>query len=171
MEKYIEDLETIKAKRGDPDEQDLDAPENKAFRSLVMKLRWPAQKLLTQVLHGVSALAQKVNEAKVKHVREINRLVKVAKEESAAGRARRQHRPVDLFQVCIVTHFDASLGKEDGCKSQASMVTFFTDKKALHEETNAYTVEYGSNIRNRPRVEGCTDHEHPWLLERGSKTW
>ena len=128
-------------KRGDPEERDLSPAETKAFRSLVMKLRWPAQKLLTQVLYGVSALAQKVNEAKVKHVKEINRLVKVAQEERHAGRAKVTHRPIDLSNPCIVTYFDASLGKEEGYKSQAGMVTFASDGKVLEKMTNCNRVE------------------------------
>ena len=116
MEDYIKEIKTIPVKRSDPEERSLDPAETKAFRSLVMKLRWPAQKLLTQVLYGVSALAQKVNEAKVKHVKEVNRLVKLANEEVQAGRARITHHAINLSQVCIVTYFDASLGREDGCK-------------------------------------------------------
>ena len=84
-----------------------------------MKLRWPAQKLLTEVLYGVSAMAQRVNEAKVKHVKEINRLLKIANEEVEAGRARISHRPVDLSQACIVTYFDAShLEKKPAVKAR-----------------------------------------------------
>ena len=131
MEQYIEDLQTIKAKWGDPEESDLDAKGTKTFRSLMMKLCWPAHKLLMQMLYRVSALAQKVNEAKVKHVKEIIRLVRlVAKDEAKAGRARLVHQPMDLSQVCIVTYFEASLGKEHGCRSQAGMMTFFTGNKA-----------------------------------------
>ena len=144
MEKYIQEIKTIPVKRGDPEDRDLSPPETKAFRSLVMKLRWPAQKLLTQVLYGVSALAQKVNEAKVKHVKEINKLVKVAKDESDAGRARITHRPLNLAHPCIVTYFDASLGKEDGYKSQAGMITFATDNAVLQEMTNSNRVEHHS---------------------------
>ena len=142
---------TIRAKRGDPEERDLDAKEQKAFCSLVMQLRWPAQKLMTQVLYGVSALAQKVNEAKVKHVKEINRLVRLAEDEANAGRARLLHPPVDLSQVCVVTYFDASLGKEEGCKLQAGMMTLATDGKALEEMTTAIRVEHQSkNVRRSP---------------------
>jgi uncharacterized protein YrrD len=149
MEAYIKEIQTIPVKRGDPEDRRLDAAETKAFRSAVMKLRWPAQKLLTQVLYGVSALAQKVNEATVQNVKEINRLIKLAKEEATAGRASITHRPVDLGQVCVVTYFDASLGKEDGYKSQAGLVTFVTDERTLTQETNANRVEHQSKKISR----------------------
>ena len=143
MEDYVSNLKPIPVARKDPDDRDLtDGAERKAFRSLVMQLRWPAQKPLTQLLYGVSALAQKVNEAKVKHVKEANRLLKVAQEEVQAGRARITHRPIDLSSVCIVTYFDASLGKEEGCKSQAGMMTFATDQEALTNMTAANRVEH-----------------------------
>ena len=93
---------------------------------------------------SANALAQKVNEAKVKHIKEINRLVRVAKEESNAGRARITHQPLDLSNPCIVTYFDASLGKEEGYKSQAGMVTFATDGKVLQDMTYGNRVEHHS---------------------------
>ena len=122
MEDYIKEIKTIPVKRSDPEERSLDPAETKAFRSLVMKLRWPAQKLLT----------------------ELNRLVKLANEEVQAGRARITHHAINLSQVCIVTYFDASLRREDGCKSRAGMVTFVTDSKALETMTYANRVEHQS---------------------------
>ena len=117
MENCIREIQPVSVKRGDCEEQDLTKDKTKAFRFLVMKLRWPAQKMLTQVLYGVSVLAQKVNEATVKHVKEANRLLEVANEEVKAGRAQVTHRPINLSEACIVTYFDASLGKEEACKS------------------------------------------------------
>jgi hypothetical protein len=144
MEKYVTSLKPIPVKRKDSDDRSLTAPEVKSFRSLVMQLRWPAQKMLTQVLYGVSYLAQKVNEAQVKHVKEANRLLKLALEEVKAGRAQITHHPVELGEVNVVTYFDASLGKEDGYKSQAGMVTFVTDARALEKMTYANRVEHQS---------------------------
>ena len=54
------------------------------------------------------------------------------------------HRPVDLAQVCIVTYFDASFGKEEGCKSQAGMMTCVTDDKGLKAMSIANQVEHHS---------------------------
>ena len=43
MEDYVENLKPIPVTRKDPDDRDLeDVAERKAFRSLVMQLRWPA---------------------------------------------------------------------------------------------------------------------------------
>ena len=144
VEEYIKEIKRIPVKRGEAEGRSLNPAETKDFRSLVMKLRWPAQKLLTQVLYGASVLAQKVNEATVARVKEANRLLKVANEEVRAGRAQITHRPLDLSQLCVVTYFDASLGREEGCKSQAGMVSFATDAKALQTMTNANRVEHQS---------------------------
>ena len=149
MEKYIQEIKSIPVKRGDPDSRALEAKEVKAFRSLVMQLRWPAQKLLTQVLYGVSYLAQKVNEATVAHVKEANRLLKLAKEEVQAGRATYTYHAVDLSNVTVVTYFDASLGKEEGYKSQAGMMTFVTSAAALEKMTIANRVEHHSKKISR----------------------
>ena len=125
MKRYI--LETIKpisVKRGDKPDRRLTPAETTAFRSLIMQLRWPAQKVLSQVLYGVSALAQKVNEACVSDTKEANRLAELAISEAEAGRAERVYRAVDLSCPVVATYLDASLGKETGCRSQAGMMSF-----------------------------------------------
>ncbi len=142
MKRYItETVKPIPVKRGDKPDRRLTPQETTAFRSLTMQLRWPAQKVLSQVLYGVSALAQRVNEACVSDLKEVNRLAELAVSEAEAGRAERVYRAVDLSCPAVVTYLDASLGKETGCRSQAGMMSFVTSGGALTQPTVANIVE------------------------------
>ncbi|CAE8613639.1 unnamed protein product, partial [Polarella glacialis] len=149
MQPYIEKLEPLPVMKGDPDERELNDEERSTLRSLVMKLFWPARKMMSQILYGVSNAAQEVNQATVKTAKVVNDLVKYAKAEATAGRAQKTYRAIDLSDPLIVTYFDASFANETGGKSQAGMFAVVTDRRALDTATAANEIEKTSNKISR----------------------
>lgn len=78
-----------------------------------MKMRWPAQHTMPQVLYLVSSLAQKVNHATISTFNEAIKVLNIMKEEVQPGHGRLWYRPIPEKDMTVVTYFDASLGKED----------------------------------------------------------
>ena len=113
MATYFEKVEPLPLKRSEGAAKPLSDDQITPLRSLVMKMAWPARKLMSQIAYGVSTAAQGITTATVGLARRANKLLQVAKSEAAAGRAELTYRKVDLSRPCVVTFFDESLGQEE----------------------------------------------------------
>jgi hypothetical protein len=136
-------------RRDDDDTRALTATEHTALRSLIMKLAWPARKVLSQLAYSVSKAAQSLEGSTVADVKAANGLLKWAKEEAAAGRAKQHFKAIDLAHPCIVTYFDASFGKEVGAKSQAGFFSLATDERVIDNVTSCNSLEHNSTKISR----------------------
>jgi hypothetical protein len=144
MTAYIMKIDAIPTRRDDDDSRALTAAEHTALRSLIMKLAWPARKVLSQLAYSVSKAAQSLEGSTVADVKSANGLLKWAKAEAEAGRARQHFKAIDLSQPCIVTYFDASFGKEVGSKSQAGFFSLATDERVINTVTSCNNLEHNS---------------------------
>ena len=108
-------------------------------------MRWPAQKTLSQVLCGVSAVTTKVGKGQVRDLKEANRLLKVAKEEAAEGRARVIHKPLGLAKLAIISFLDASFANETKGRSQQGMFQVAATTDALKGKTTGNQIEINSS--------------------------
>ena len=91
----------------------------------------------------------------------VNKLLEFTLEEAAQGRAEYTYRAVDMSVPCVASYFDASLGREDNCRSQAGMETFATSEKVLTQMTNANLVEHHGNkitrvVKSSLAAEACS---------------
>ena len=62
MDRYLGTIVPDIPPRGVSDETELDAAQQKSFRSQVMKLSWPVRHVLPQLAYGISYLSSKVNQ-------------------------------------------------------------------------------------------------------------
>ena len=142
MESYIRNIEIPELEAKDPGaalgEQDLTR-----YRQLVMRLRWPAQQVMPQLLYETSSLAQRVSQATVKDFKDAVKLYHKMVEEANQGRARLRY-PRVTGEPCLVTYFDASLGKEKDGKSQLGHIHFFTNKEVQKGPQAATVVDFGT---------------------------
>ena len=143
MAHYFEKVEPVPvARSAEPEEPYVDTT---PLRSLIMKMAWPARKVLSTIAYGVSVAAQQVTTATVELARTCNKLLATAKAEVAAGRCQQTYRRVDLGRPCIVTFFDASYGQESDGHSQAGFYSLATDESVLTQTTAANPVEHSTN--------------------------
>ena len=131
------------------DEQDLDAIQQKAFRSQVMKLSWPVRHVLPQLARGISYLSSKMTAATVFDWRRLYVLQKEAMELVAKNEACIVFRKLDVNKLIVVTSLDASFAKEEGMKSQCGFISVVTEEKILREPTLCDIVEFISTKISR----------------------
>ena len=113
------------------DEQDLDAIQQKAFRSQVMKLSCPVRHVLPQLACGISYLSSKMTAATVFDWRRLYVLQKEAMELVAKNEACIVFRKLDVNKLIVVTSLDASFAKEEGMKSLCGFISVVTEEKIL----------------------------------------
>jgi hypothetical protein len=68
LKRYVEDMKPKEFKRSDEDDGALTKQGRTALRSPTMQMRWPAQKLPTQIFFKVHSLAKEVKDATVVHI-------------------------------------------------------------------------------------------------------
>ena len=184
MDRYISQIEAPEAPKGKPDEP-LNAAQITTLRRLIMKMRWPAQHTMPQVLYLVSKLSQQVNHATVATFQEGLKVLKLMKQESSEGRARLNYKSIPEKRMVIATFFDASLGKEDQGKSQLGAVHFVADQDLVQGPSPACVVEFSSTkstrvVRSSMAAEACSmslaadKHLYIrlllWMLRTGDQT-
>lgn len=159
MSAYVKAIKVpeIEKKKGD---QPLDEKELTAYRQLVMRLRWPAQLAMPQMLYEVSLLAQRVSKATHKDFQEAVALHAKFIKEVEAGRAELKY-PRMKGVPFLVSYFDASLGKETGGKSQLGAIHFLTDEEVVHGPRPAAVVEFTTTkstrvVRSSMAAESCS---------------
>ena len=96
MDKYIQGIEAPEAPKASPTTA-LTPEEVSQYRRLVMKMRWPAQHCMPQMLYSVSKLAQQVTKATVQDFKEALSVLKTMRQEAekdelAYGTARSRSR-------------------------------------------------------------------------------
>ena len=159
MTAYVKNIKVPEVTKKSP-ETPLDEKELTAFRQLVMRLRWPAQLAMPQVLYEVSLLAQKVSKATHGDFREAQALHKRFLQEAEAGRAALKYPKMEGVPF-LVTYFDASLGKEVDGKSQLGAIHFLTDEGVMNGPRPACAVEFTTTkssrvVRSSMAAEACS---------------
>jgi len=145
MDNYINELESIPVRRGDDVTRVLSESEKGTLRSNVMKLAWPARKILPQVLYDTSVLASAINKATVGDVKAYNAAVVKAKKAVTDGTSKFYYKAIDLKTAIIVTTVDASFANEAGRRSQLGFVTLISDEGILKGYRHAGMLEFASN--------------------------
>ena len=141
MKGYTQKIEPMKTVR---EERDLNDQERTAFRRLIMQLRWPAQHVLPEKLYAVSELAQAVTKSTMSHARAANSLLATFKKFADDGMMRMVYRPLP-DEPCVVSFFDASLGKSTGVKAQQGQAHFLSVLKVKEEPVVSSMVEFRSS--------------------------
>ena len=158
MSEYIKEIKVPEVTIGDP-AAPLTAHQLTCFRQLVMRLRWPAQLSMPHMLYEVSALAQKVSRATGADFKEAVKLHRKFVNEAEVGRAALYYPPQD-GSFYLTSFFDASLGKEEDCKSQLGVLHFLTTTGAKAGPCRASAVEFSTTkssrvLRSSMAAESC----------------
>ena len=88
MDKYIDELGTMKLDKKDKDDRNLNSEEITEYNSYLAKARWPIAKLTPELVYGISALAQGECTKKVVHVKALNEMMNRLHAMQKAGQAR-----------------------------------------------------------------------------------
>ena len=139
----------------------LDEKQTTAYRQLTMRLRWPAMQTMLHMLYDVSRLAQKVTKASKEDYREALKLHQRFLEEAEQGRACLHFPRLSRGKLCLVTYFDASLGKEEDGRSQLGSVHFLTTVEAKEKPTAAAVIDFNTTkstrvVRSSMAAESCS---------------
>lgn len=140
----------------------LTEKETTAYRQLTMRLRWPAQQTMPQMMYEVSSLAQRVTKASRKDYQEALKLHKRFVEEADAGRSSLHYPPLKGDEkLFIATYFDASLGKEEDGRSQLGQIHFLTTESAVEGPQKAAVIDYSTAkssrvVRSSMAAESCS---------------
>lgn len=138
MDKYVAGIEPPAAPKRSADDPLTE-------EEVTLKMRWPAQHCMPQLLYQVSKLAQRVTKAMVQDFKEALKALETIKQEAEQGRARLWYHQVPENELAVFSFFDASLGKEDlGC-SQLGSIHFVGSKRASHGPAPASVVEFVTN--------------------------
>ena len=139
----------------------LNEKQTTAYRQLTMRLRWPAMQTMPHLLYEVSRLAQKVTKATKEDYCEALKLHGKFLEEAQQGRACLHFPPLGKEKLCLVTYFDASLGKEEDGKSQLGSIHFLTTVKVKEGPTEASVIDFTTTkssrvVRSSMAAESCS---------------
>ena len=132
----------------------------KAYRRLVAQLRWPAHRVLPELLFPVSSLAQRVSGAVWEDLVEAVSLLETFHSHAREGQARLKIPAVGNDPV-LITYFDASLGKTSSTSGQRGEVHFISGREALSTACAAGVIEFHSNkiarvVRSSMAAECCS---------------
>ena len=151
MCRYIREIKVPTMDRTAPDHV-LTAEELTLFRQLVMRLRWPAQHVMPQVLYEVSRLAQRVSGATFGDFQDALKLHQKLLQEASVGRGCLRYPALQLQEgqrPYLVTYFDASLGKEKDGKSQLGHIHFMTSEDAIEVPRAAVAIDFNTSKSTR----------------------
>ena len=160
MSNYINKISLPDLKPEAKKETPLNPQQLTAYRQLVMRLRWPGQQSMPQLLYKVSKLAQHATKATMGDYQEALRLYEEVKQEAQEGRAILPYPRIG-GKLYVVTFFDASLGREKDGKSQLGAVHFLTNEKVAHGPQPAAVMDYTSSkssrvVRSSMAAESCS---------------
>eukprot|EP00913_Durusdinium_trenchii_P021409 g20121.t1 len=147
MKKYVEEIRLPEMEKEAP-EKVLDAGGLTKYRQLIMRLRWPAQQVMPHLLYEISRLAQRVSGATYGDFQDALKAHKLMVQEKDAGRAALKY-PKIPGELCLVTFFDASLGKEKDGKSQLGQIHFITNTGVEHGPQPAAVIDFASSKSTR----------------------
>eukprot|EP00913_Durusdinium_trenchii_P021584 g20282.t1 len=150
MKKYVEEIRLPEMEKEAP-EKVLDAGGLTKYRQLIMRLRWPAQQVMPHLLYEISRLAQRVSGATHGDFQDALKAHKLMVQEKDAGRAGLRY-PKIPGELCLVTFFDASLGKEKDGKSQLGQIHFITNTGVEHGPQPAAVIDFASSKSTRRMV-------------------
>ena len=158
MTEYVKAIQPAKVEGNT--ENALDAGQLKDFRRLVAQLRWPAHLVHPESLYSVSALAQRVGNAQVGDLRQANVVLKRMKTAAENGEMKIHIQPL-ASHPCLVSYFDASLGKSDNLAAQRGEAHFLTGRDAIEGSGRSSLVEFHSNkiarvVRSSMAAESCS---------------
>ena len=97
---------------------------------------------MPHLLYDVSRLAQRVTKASEEDCREALKLHQRFLEEAEQGRACLHFPRLSREKLCLVTYFDASLGKEEDGRSQLGSTHFLTTIGAKKGPTAAAVIDF-----------------------------
>ena len=132
-----------------------------AYRQLTMRLRWPAQQTMPHLLYEVSSLAQRVTKASQADYKEALKLHSKFVSEAEVGRAALHYPILESEPMYLVTYFDASLGKEEGGRSQLGAMHFVATKGVTTGPRKASCVDFTTSkstrvVRSSMAAESCS---------------
>ena len=148
MDKYVQGIEPPDAPKGKP-ETPLSPEQVTTLRRLVMKMRWPAQHTMPEILYLVSRLAQSINHGTIATFNEAIKVLNLMKEEVHRGHGRLWYRHIPEKELAVFTFFDASLGKEEQGRSQLGSIHFVGSAKASQGPAPASVVDFTTNKSTR----------------------
>jgi hypothetical protein len=122
MKQFVDKITSTSPSRSEKDDRLLTPSEVTTFRSLLMKLAWPVRQVLPQLAYGVSYLATRVTNANMGDMKNLDALVKQAKELVSTPQGKITFRAIDLDRLVVVIRLRASFAKEEGMKSQAGLL-------------------------------------------------
>ena len=154
MVKYVKNMKVPTMEPKAPDAK-LEGRDLTAYRQLVMRLRWPAYQAMPHMLYTTSYLAGRASQAVYADFVDACKVHRTMLQEAEAGRARLYYPPMK-GEPYILSYFDASLGKEDGGRSQLGSLHFLTSKEAITGPQLAAPVDYHTG--RSTRLSG-----RPWL--------
>lgn len=111
-----------------------------------MKMRWPAQYTMPQLLYSVSKLAPQINHATFA---EAMKVLKLMKQEAEEGHTRVLYKKNPEKDMVVATFFYASLGKEDQGKSQLGAMHFVANQRLTEGPAQACLVDFTSTKSTR----------------------
>ena len=125
---YVHNLKPIEIEECRKFSKDAAVTESelKQIRSRIGQLNWLSGQTRPDLSFETSRCASNINEAKVNHIQEINKVIKKAKSEEVTMKIPKLN---DLNNVRIVVHSDAALGNVSDFGSQGAFVIFLVDSK------------------------------------------
>ena len=160
MTSYVKDIRLPEVDVKDMGEK-LSERQTTAYRQLTMRLRWPAQQTMPHLLYEVSSLAQKVTKASQADYKEALKLHSKFVSEADDGRATLHYPILESEPLYVVTYFDASLGKEEGGRSQLGAIHFVATKGVTVGPRKAACVDFTTSkstrvVRSSMAAESCS---------------
>jgi hypothetical protein len=143
MNNYVEALSKLPVKR--EAEGPLDDKAKSDLRSAIMRIAWPARKVLAGVLYGTSCLTSEVNSATWATVRKLNALIDLAQKAIEEKESKLHFKKLDETSLRVVTCFDASYAQEEGGRSQSAFITVLTDQRVEKGKAHSPLIELGSS--------------------------
>lgn len=139
----------------------LSEKETTAYRQLTMRLRWPAQQTMPQMLYEVSHLAQRVTRASKDDYKNALKLHGRFLEEASAGRSVLRYPKLGKGKLFVVSYFDASLGKEEEGRSQLGSIHFLSTEGVKEGPQKAAVIDFATSkstrvVRSSMAAESCS---------------
>ena len=139
----------------------LNERETTAYRQLTMRLRWPAQQTMPQMLYEVSHLAQRVTKASKEDYKTALKLHGRFLEEANQGRSALRYPKLGKGKLFVVSYFDASLGKEEEGRSQLGSIHFLSTEGVKEGPQKASVIDFATSkstrvVRSSMAAESCS---------------
>ena len=157
MTEYCADLEEVIIDAHLPDQQPLTEAQVTDLRSAVGKLSWAARQSRPDVLFLVSWLQQSFSDPQVKHLRQVNTVIKALKKELPL---RFVHLGCPLEEAIFVISSDGAYGSMPGGRSQQGWLVGLANPAIKDGGARMNLIEWQSTsckrvVRSSMAIEAC----------------